>query len=167
MQDGMVSSLRSDPRTSAAVSGSGWVGNSPQAEQLLTHLAPGERVELLFTTLRFHGALTSRRLLLWQGIFKVERMELRRPLPVLGSGSESRFGEAVVLDGPEGAIELKALSAAVSRALVAAGRQGDGNTPASVGSQERGTVREPSAHGRTPNSPPSTTCTPSASPMRR
>ncbi|MGW1092543.1 hypothetical protein ACWD4L_41535 [Streptomyces sp. NPDC002596] len=47
----MVSNLGSDPRTSAAVRGSGWVGNSPQAEQLLTHLASGERVEVLFTTL--------------------------------------------------------------------------------------------------------------------
>jgi hypothetical protein len=130
MQDGVVSSLRSDPRTSAAVRGSGWVSNSPQAEQLLTQLAPGERVESLFTTLRFHGALTRRRLLLWRGTFKVEHVELRRPLTVLESGSQSRFGEAVVLDGPEGAIELKALSAAVARALVTAGLQGDSSAPA-------------------------------------
>ncbi|MFI6935718.1 restriction endonuclease [Streptomyces sp. NPDC050287] len=126
----MVSSLRSDPRTSAAVRGSGWVSNSPQAEQLLTQLGPGERVELLFTTLRFHGALTRRRLLLWRGTFKVEHMELCRPLTVLARGSQSRFGETVVLDGPEGAVELKALSAAVARALVAARRQGDGSAPA-------------------------------------
>ncbi|MGW0885867.1 restriction endonuclease [Streptomyces sp. NPDC002671] len=122
----------------------------PQAEQLLTHLAPGERVELLFTTLRFHGALTCRRLLLWRGTFKVEHMELRRPLTVLESGSQSRFGEAVVLDGPEGAIELKALSAAVASALVAAGRQGDGNTPAGpphVAQGHRGASGTPGAHG--------------------
>ncbi|MEU9987184.1 restriction endonuclease [Streptomyces sp. NPDC048045] len=149
MQDGLVSSLRSDPRTSAAARGSGWVGNSPQAQQLLTHLAPGERVELLFTTLRFHGALTRRRLLLWRGTFKVERMELPRPLTVLGRGSESRFGQSVVLDGPEGAIELKALSTAVARALVAAGRQGDDNTPAdppNVAQGHRGASGTPGAH---------------------
>lgn len=129
MQDGMVSSIRSDPRTSAAVRGSGWVGNSPQAEQLLTHLAPGERVESLFTTLRFHGALTGQRLLLWRGTFKVEHMELRRPLTVLGSGSQSRFGEAVVLDGPEGVMELKPLSPGVARVLIDAGRPGDEDGP--------------------------------------
>ncbi|MFF3467479.1 restriction endonuclease [Streptomyces sp. NPDC002619] len=155
----MVSSLRSDPRTSAAARGSGWVGNSPQAERLLTHLASGERVELLFTTLRFHGALTRRRLLLWRGTFKVEHVELRRPLTVLGSGSQSRFGEAVVLDGPEGAIELKALSAAVARALVAAGRQGDGSAPADpphVAQGRRGASETPGAHrgARRASTPP-------------
>ncbi|WP_454340073.1 restriction endonuclease [Streptomyces ambofaciens] len=129
MQDGMVPSLRSDPRTSAAVRGSGWVGNSPQAEQLLTHLAPGERVESLFTTLRFHGALTGQRLLLWRGTFKVESMELCRPLTVLGSGSQSRFGEAVLLKGPEGVIELKPLSPVLARALIDAGRPGDDDGP--------------------------------------
>lgn len=145
----MVSSLRSDPRTSAAVRGSGWVGNSPQAEQLLTRLAPGERVELLFTTLRFHGALTRRRLLLWQGTFRVEHTELRRPLAVLGTGGRSRFGEAVLLGGPGGAIELKALSVAVARALVAAGRQVDGNAsiaPQDTAQGERSASGMPGAH---------------------
>lgn len=149
MQDGTVSSIRHDPRTSAAVRGSGWASNSPQAEQLLTHLAPGERVELLFTTLRFHGALTRRRLLLWRGAFKAEHMELCRPLTILKSGSQSRFGEAVVLDGPEGAIELKALSAAVARALVAAGRQVDGSAPAArphVAQGDRSASGTPGAH---------------------
>ncbi|MFM9593120.1 restriction endonuclease [Streptomyces scabiei] len=106
------------------------MGNSPQAEQLLSLLAPGERVELLFTTLRFHGALSRRRLLLWRGTFKLEHTELCRPLAVLGTGRQPRFSEAVVLDGPEGAIELKALSVTVARALVAAGQQGDGSAPA-------------------------------------
>lgn len=129
MQDDPVSSLRSDPRTSAAVRGSGWVSNSPQAEQLLTRLAPGERVELLFTTLRFHGALTGRRLLLWRGTFKVKHMELRRPLTVLGSESQPRSVGAVVLDGPEGAMELKPLSAAAARILVDGSRSADDNTP--------------------------------------
>ncbi|MFE2560229.1 restriction endonuclease [Streptomyces sp. NPDC059352] len=125
------------------------MGNSPQAEQLLTRLAPGERVELLFTTLRFHGALTRRRLLLWQGAFKVEHTELHRPLTVLGSGSRTRFGEAVLLGGPGGAIELKALSAAAARALVAAGRQVDGNAsiaPQDTARGERGTSGMPGAH---------------------
>ncbi|MER6784943.1 restriction endonuclease [Streptomyces sp. NPDC000658] len=125
------------------------MGNSPQAEQLLTRLAPGERVELLFTTLRFQGALTRRRLLLWQGTFKVEHTELRRPLTVLGSGSQSRFGEAVVLDGPEGAIELKALSVSVARTLIAAGRQADGSAPVAsphVAQGDRSASRTPGAH---------------------
>ncbi|MGW7609568.1 restriction endonuclease [Streptomyces sp. NPDC054766] len=145
----MVSSLRSDPRTSAVVRGSGWVGTSPQAEQLLAQLAPGERVELLFTTLRFQGALTPRRLLLWRGTFKVEHTELRRPLTVLESGSQSRFGEVVVLDGPEGAIELKTLSAAVSRAVVAAGRQRERNAPADplhAAQRHRGASETPGVH---------------------
>ncbi len=123
LQNGMVSSLRNDPRTSAAVRGSGWVANSPQAEQLLARLEPNERVELLFATLRFQGALTGRRLLLWRGTFKVAHMELRRPLPLLDGDGPSRFGETVVLDGSEGAIELKSLSPAVVRALTSAGRR--------------------------------------------
>ncbi|MFD9852000.1 restriction endonuclease [[Kitasatospora] papulosa] len=127
LQNGMVSSLRNDPRTSAAVRGSGWVANSPQAEQLLACLEPNERVELLFTTLRFWGALTGRRLLLWRGTFKVAHMELRRPLTFLEGGGASRFGETVVLDGPEGAIELSSLSPAVARALADAGRRSNGN----------------------------------------
>jgi hypothetical protein len=125
------------------------VGNSPQVEQLLTRLAPGERVELLFTSLRFQGALTRRRLLLWQGTFKVRHTELRRPLTVLGSGSQSRFGEAVVLDGPEGAIELKALSAAVARTLLAAGRHVDGRAPVApphVAKGDRSASGTPGAH---------------------
>lgn len=129
MQDDVVSSLRSDPRTAAAVRGSGWVSNSPQAEQLLTRLAPGERVELLFVTARFHGALTGRRLLLWKGTFKVEHTELRRPFTVLESGSRSRFVETVVLEGPEGAIELKLLSATAARTLADAGRSAGESTP--------------------------------------
>ncbi|MET9891890.1 restriction endonuclease [Streptomyces sp. NPDC006465] len=144
-----MSSLRSDSRTSGAVRGSGWVGNSPQAEQLLAQLAPGERVELLFTTLRFQGALTPRRLLLWRGTFKVEHTELRRPLTVLESGSQSRFGEVVVLDGPEGAIELKMLSAAVFRAVVAAGRQRERNVPADplrAAQGHRGASETPGVH---------------------
>ncbi|WP_051835599.1 restriction endonuclease [Streptomyces sp. NRRL S-481] len=102
----------------------------------MTRLAPDERVELLFTALRFHGALTGRRLLLWRGAFKVEHMELRRPLTVLGSGNQSRFGEAVVLDGPEGAIELKPLSTAVARALVTADRQGVHGASGASGARE-------------------------------
>ncbi|WP_158716513.1 hypothetical protein [Streptomyces sp. NRRL S-1314] len=43
-----MSNLRSDPRTSDAVRGSGWTSGSPQAEQLLSRLGAGERVELLF-----------------------------------------------------------------------------------------------------------------------
>lgn len=127
LQNGMVSSLRNDPRTSAAVRGSGWVANSPQAEQLLARLEPNERVELLFATLRFQGALTGRRLLLWRGTFKVAHMELRRPLTFLEGRGASRFGEAVVLDGPDGAIELSSLSPAVARALADAGRRSNGN----------------------------------------
>ncbi|WP_136975276.1 restriction endonuclease [Streptomyces californicus] len=122
-----MSSLRNDPRTAAAVRGSGWVANSPQAEQLLARLEPNERVELLFTTLRFWGALTGRRLLLWRGTFKVAHMELRRPLPLLEGRGAARFGETVVLDGPEGAIELSSLSPAVARALADAGRRSNGN----------------------------------------
>ncbi|MFJ7131463.1 restriction endonuclease [Streptomyces fungicidicus] len=126
-----MSSLRTDPRTSAAVRGSGWVSNSAQAEQLLARLAPGERVELLFATVRFQGALTGRRLLLWKGTFKVEYTELCRPLTVLESGGQSRFVEAVVLEGPAGAIELKPLSATAARALADAGRSaGDSDPPA-------------------------------------
>ncbi|WP_329226176.1 restriction endonuclease [Streptomyces sp. NBC_01460] len=122
-----MSSLRNDPRTSAAVRGSGWVANSPQADQLLARLEPNERVELLFTTLRFQGALTGRRLLLWRGTFKVAHMELSRPLTLIEGRGPSRFGEAVVLDGSEGAIELNSLSPAVARALVSAGRRRNGN----------------------------------------
>ncbi|WP_406161133.1 restriction endonuclease [Streptomyces canus] len=75
-------------------------------------------------------------------------MELRRPLTILESGSQSRFGEAVVLDGPEGAVELKVLSPAVARALVAAGRQGDGSAPAPprVAWGDRSASGTPGAH---------------------
>ncbi|MFZ4187134.1 restriction endonuclease [Streptomyces pseudogriseolus] len=117
-----MSNLRSDPRTSDAVRGSGWTSGSPQAEQLLSRLGAGERVELLFVTLRYQGALTARRLLLWRGTFRVQCVELRCPLPLLGSGSRSAFGETLVLDAPGGAIELKPLPPHVARALTAAGR---------------------------------------------
>ncbi|WP_158778754.1 restriction endonuclease [Streptomyces cellulosae] len=116
---------------------------------MLTQLAPDERVEMLFTTLRFQGALTRRRLLLWRGTFKLEQLELRRPLTVLSRGSQSRLVEAVVLDGPEGAIELKPLSAAVARALVGAGRQGDDNAPATpphTAQDDRDDTETPEAH---------------------
>ncbi|MEV4680450.1 restriction endonuclease [Streptomyces kurssanovii] len=125
------------------------MSNSPQAEQLLARLAPGERVELLFATVRFQGALTGRRLLLWKGTFKVEHTELRRPLTVLESGSQSRFVEAVVLDGPEGAIELKPLSTAAARALADAGRLAEGNTPPApphVTQDNGGAEGRPEAH---------------------
>lgn len=128
-----MSSLRSDPRTSGAVRGSGWVSSSPQAEQLLSRLGPGERVELLFATLRYQGALTARRLLLWRGTFRVECMELRRPLTLLGSGGRSSFGDAIVLDGPGGAIELKPLPTSAARALAEAGRSVDDTIPPAAG----------------------------------
>ncbi|MFD5576822.1 restriction endonuclease [Streptomyces pseudogriseolus] len=117
-----MSNLRSDPRTSDAVRGSGWTSGSPQAEQLLSRLGAGERVELLFVTPGYQGALTARRLLLWRGIFRVRCTELRRPLPLSGSGSRSAFGEILVLDAPEGAMELKLLTRRVASALAAAGR---------------------------------------------
>ncbi|MDT6982683.1 restriction endonuclease [Streptomyces lusitanus] len=117
-----MSNLRSDPRTSDAVRGSGWTSGSPQAEQLLSRLGAGERVELLFVTLRYQGALTARRLLLWRGTFRVQCVELSRPLPLVGTGSRSAFGETLVLDAPGGAIELKPLPPHVASALTAAGR---------------------------------------------
>ncbi|MGA5060187.1 restriction endonuclease [Streptomyces pseudogriseolus] len=117
-----MSNLRSDPRTSDAVRGSGWTSGSPQAEQLLSRLGAGERVELLFVAPGYQGALTARRLLLWRGIFRVRCTELRRPLPLSGSGSRSAFGEILVLDAPEGAMELKLLTRRVASALAAAGR---------------------------------------------
>ncbi|MGW7728162.1 restriction endonuclease [Streptomyces canus] len=55
-------------------------------------------------------------------------MELRRPLPVLKESFPVHG--AVVLAGPEGVIELKPLSVAVARSLVAAGQRGDVNAPA-------------------------------------
>ncbi|WP_308295308.1 restriction endonuclease [Streptomyces sp. PSAA01] len=60
-------------------------------------------------------------------------MELRRPLTLLGSGSRSSFGEAIVVDGPGGAIELKSLSATAARALADAGRSADDTTPPAAG----------------------------------
>ncbi|WP_159106980.1 restriction endonuclease [Streptomyces coelicoflavus] len=159
-QDDPVSSLRSDPRTSAALRGSGWTSNSPQAEELLTRLAPAERVDLLFTTLRFHGALTAGRLLLWRGTFKIEHMELRRPLTALRGGSPSRFVGAVVLDGPEGAIELKPLTTAATRVLDEACRSVGGDTPSvppRVAQDNGDAAWMPGAHrsaaGRTPSPP--------------
>ncbi|MFJ8864871.1 restriction endonuclease [Streptomyces sp. NPDC102473] len=156
----MVPSLRSDPRTSAAVRGSGWATNSPQADHLLTRLEPDERVELLFTTLRVWGALTGQRLLLWRGTFKVAHMELRRPLTLLDGGGSSRFGETVVLDGSEGAIELSSLSPAVARALAGAGRRSNANlggaTPhvARYDREGFGTAsQDRAASGRTPVPP--------------
>ncbi|MGA5547466.1 restriction endonuclease [Streptomyces pseudogriseolus] len=124
-----MSNLRSDPRTSDAVRGSGWTSGSPQAEQLLSRLGAGERVELLFVAPGYQGALTARRLLLWRGVFRVRCIELRRPLPLWGSGSRSAFGEVIVLDAPEGAIELKLLTRRVARALIAAGRSAVAGTP--------------------------------------
>ncbi|MGC9379956.1 restriction endonuclease [Streptomyces sp. MH13] len=96
-------------------------------------LGPCERVELLFATLRYQGALTARRLLLWRGTFRAEYMELRRPLPLLASGSRSSLGEAIVLDGHGGAIELKPLSASAARTLADAGRSVDGTIPPAAG----------------------------------
>ncbi|MGA5115389.1 restriction endonuclease [Streptomyces pseudogriseolus] len=124
-----MSNLRSDPRTCDAVRGSGWTSGSPQAEQLLSRLGAGERVELLFVAPGYQGALTARRLLLWRGVFRVRCIELRRPLPLSGSGSRSAFGEVIVLDAPEGAIELKLLARRVARALTAAGRSVVAATP--------------------------------------
>ncbi|MFI1958203.1 restriction endonuclease [Streptomyces althioticus] len=128
-----MSHLRTDPRTSAAVRGSGWAGNSPQAEQLLSRLGHDERVELLFVTLRYQGALTPRRLLLWRGVIRVECTEIPRPLRLLGE-SRSSFGGTVVLAGPGGAIELKPLPAPAARVLAEAGRSADdASTPAPAG----------------------------------
>jgi hypothetical protein len=148
MQDGVVSRLRHDPRTSAAVRGSGWVASSPQADQLLMQLAPDEQVDLLFTALRFHGALTGQRLLLWRGTFKMTYMELRRPLTVLKESFP--LHGAVVLLGPEGVIELKPLFAAAARALVNAGQRGDVNAPAApphVAQEDRDVSGTPTAQG--------------------
>ncbi|MFJ9856207.1 restriction endonuclease [Streptomyces albogriseolus] len=60
-------------------------------------------------------------------------MELRRPLPLLGSWSRSSLGEAIVLDGPRGAIELKLLTASVARTLADAGRSVEGTIPPAAG----------------------------------
>ncbi|MFF7899746.1 restriction endonuclease [Streptomyces sp. NPDC088817] len=122
-----MNSLRHDPRTSVALSGSGWLAKSPQGDQLLTYLAPGEQVDLLFTTLRYQGALTRQRLFLWRGTFKMTHLELRRPLLLLGR--HGNLAETVVLAGPEGPIELKSLSARVARTLIDATSKGDGDAP--------------------------------------
>ncbi|MFF2205242.1 restriction endonuclease [Streptomyces sp. NPDC058145] len=116
---------------------------------MLAQLAPDERVELLFTTLRFHGALTRRRLLLWRGAFKMEHMELRRPLTVLERETKSRFSATVVLDGPKGAVKLKGLTAAAARALAVAGRQVGGTASAAPPPNAQGDRRAsetPGAH---------------------